>query len=112
MLVLYAKPNQKGYGLSISKSSTGPHYVSEVVEFSSASDAGLRQGDLLLKVNGINLVGKSYRKTVEILKKEALSKESFQLEVVQSDLCPKGIKNKAISENNLDNDELYGNFNA
>ena len=59
----------------------GPHQISNVEKDSPASYAGLRNDDLILKVNDINVVGERYNKTVALIKNES-EKGRLKLEVV------------------------------
>jgi C-terminal processing protease CtpA/Prc len=101
----------KYLGFSVKKRKTGPHIIAAVEKDSPAGKAGLKVNDLLLRLNSVNLIGKSYLKTVDLLKKETIAGGSFQLEVIESDLCPLKIRNRSLSTNSLDIDKAEQHIN-
>jgi C-terminal processing protease CtpA/Prc len=70
----------------------GPHQISNVEKDSPASYAGLRNDDLILKVNDINVVGERYNKTVALIKNES-EKGRLKLEVIDTQSCSNEIRN-------------------
>jgi C-terminal processing protease CtpA/Prc len=101
----------KYLGFSVKKRKTGPHIITAVERDSPAGQSGLKVNDLLLRLNSTNLIGKSYLKTIDLLKKESSSGSSFQLEVIESDLCPLKIRNRSLSTNSLDIDKTEQQIN-
>ncbi len=101
-------PEHKSYGFSLAKNSKGPHKIHFVENDSLAYNAGLKVGDLILKINDFDLVGKSYTNTVKIMKKEG-ERGRFQLEVIDPNFCSASLKNRSISYNDLDEKAGYGN---
>ena len=112
MIVLSRSPGGKGFGFSISKNKSGPHLISEIDKNSPAATSGIKIGDYVLRLNGINLEDKSFSKTNETFKKESEKSERFELEVVDPDHYQSGISkvNRADSADNLDIDEFSGNL--
>ncbi len=107
--IIYFKlsSNNKNLGFTLSKKDTGPHEIVQIEKNSASDVAGLMENDLLLKIDNIDLIGKDYNHTLELIKK--LSKNaSFKLEVIQSNLCPSEIKNISLNTNSLD--EQQSNF--
>ncbi len=62
-------------------SDKGPHQISNVEINSPAMLAGLKNDDLVLKVNDVNVVGERYSKTVTLIKNES-EKGRLKLEVI------------------------------
>ena len=102
-------PEHKSFGFSLKKSSKGPHKICSVENDSPAYNCGLKEGDLLLKINDVDMVGKSYTNTVIKMKEEG-KKGRFQLEVLDPNFCSASLKNRSISYNDLDHDATFGNF--
>lgn len=93
--------NNKSLGFTLSKKDTGPHEIIQIEKNSASDVAGLMEHDLLLKIDNIDLMGKDYNQTLELIKK--ISKNgSFQLEVIQANLCPNEVKNISFCANSLD----------
>lgn len=74
----------QSYGFSISESPNGPPYISEIHSNSPASNSMLKAGDFLLKMNGVDLAGKSYAKILEIAKKQTDKGTKIDLEIVDA----------------------------
>jgi hypothetical protein len=77
------------------KNEAGPHQISSVEENSPAMLAGLKNDDLLLKVNDVNVVGERYSKTVTLIKNES-ERGRLKLEVIEPQLCPLDIRNAVL----------------
>ena len=105
---LSAKDNTKGFGYSIVQNAKGgPHRIHNVTKDSPAYDAGLKPNDLILKLNDLDLSGKSYATTVELLRKAAETGK-YQLLVVAAYYPATGImRNRSISFNSLNQKEFY-----
>jgi len=88
--------NHKSLGFTLSKKETGPHQIVQIEKNSASDVAGLMENDLLLKIDNIDLIGKNYNHTLELLKKTSKN-GSFQLEVIQ----PSEVKNVSSSANSL-----------
>ena len=80
---LVSRPDYDGFGFSLRSSDTGLHQVSLIEAESPAQMADLREDDLILKVNGVNVLGERYIKTVSIIKNESLSGR-VKLEVIST----------------------------
>ena len=74
----------------------GPHQISNVEKDSPASYAGLRNDDLILKVNDINVDGERYNKTVALIKNES-EKGRLKLEVIDTQSCSNEIRNVVLT---------------
>ncbi|RNA42558.1 Na(+) H(+) exchange regulatory cofactor NHE, partial [Brachionus plicatilis] len=107
MIILSRSPGSKSFGFSINKGKTGAHFISQIEKNSPAANSSMRIGDCILKVNGINLVHKSFSKAIDILKKESEKSDKFQVEVIQPEYFNKSSKkiSRASSADNLDVDE-------
>ena len=80
---LVAQGESKSFGYSLTpNTANGPHRVHQVTPNSPAYNAGLKVDDLLLKLNGVDLTGRSYTKVIEMLK-SAAETGKYQLEVVE-----------------------------
>lgn len=110
MIILSRSPGSKSFGFSINKGKAGAHFISHVEKNSPAANSSMRVGDCILKVNGINLVHKSFSKAIEIIKKEGEKTDRFQVEVIQPEFFNKSPKKMARtnSADNLDADEFSG----
>lgn len=84
-----------GYGFRLSKSRAGVVKISDVESDSPASIAGLGNDDILLRINHMVVLDKTYDQIVEILKK-ASEGNVILLEVINSDIC-KGQVNRLAS---------------
>ena len=69
------------------ESESGPHSISSVKYDSPAYYAGVRKGDLVLRINEIDVVGKRYKKTDRILREECKHGRII-LEVIEPTKCP------------------------
>lgn len=74
----------------------GPHQISNVEKDSPAFYAGLRNDDLILKVNDLNVVGERYNKTVALIKNES-EKGRLKLEVIDVQSCSNEIRNVSLT---------------
>lgn len=74
----------------------GPHQISNVEMNSPANMAGLKNDDLVLKVNDVNVVGERYNKTVTLIKNES-EKGRLKLEVIDPQSCPSEIRNMVLT---------------
>jgi hypothetical protein len=92
---LVSRPDFNGFGFSIRPSPKGPHQISSVEENSPGHLGGLRQDDLILKVNDQNVVGQRFSKTAALIKNES-EKGRIKLEVVEPALCPDDIRNTTL----------------
>jgi hypothetical protein len=63
-------------------------------------------GQYILRVNGISLIDKDYDKVIDVIKKEA--KSYSEMELVVNDPNQVGLRNRAVSQNNLDNNKQEG----
>jgi hypothetical protein len=77
-------------------SDKGPHQISNVEINSPAMLAGLKNDDLVLKVNDVNVVGERYSKTVTLIKNES-EKGRLKLEVIDQQSCPSDIRNMVLT---------------
>ena len=68
---LVAQGDSKSFGYSLTPNANGPHRVHQVSRDSPAFNAGLKVDDMLLKLNGFDLIGKNYTKTIELLRNAA-----------------------------------------
>ena len=91
---LFKRPDQYGFGFGIRKSPSGPHYIANIEERSPASGAGLRLGDLLLRLNVTNMVEKSYIHALDVINRECANKAEIELTVIEPKLCPAIILNR------------------
>ena len=89
-LIQLTRTNNQSYGFSISKNqSGGPPYISEIEPDSPAANSGaLKEGDLLLKLNGVDLTQKSYSKILEIAKKQTDKGTKIDLEIADPGKVP------------------------
>ena len=74
----------------------GPHQISNVEMNSPAMLSGLKNDDLVLKVNDVNVVGERYNKTVTLIKNES-EKGRLKLEVIDTQSCPSDIRNMVLT---------------
>ncbi len=98
---LFRRQDQYGFGFSIRNSPAGPHHVGSVEEGSPASFSALKVGDLLLRINGISLIDRSYSNAIEIIKRECIDHIEIELVVVEPQLCPPNILNRSSSQSDL-----------
>ena len=92
---LVRRPDFVGYGFSIHKNPKGPHQITNVEPNSPALASGLKNDDLLLKVNDYDVVGENYTKTILKIKNES-ERDRFKLTVIDPLKCPADIKNKTL----------------
>lgn len=106
-LVQLTRANGQSYGFSISKSHSGPPYISEIDADTPAAIANLHEGDLILKLNGIELTDKSHSKILEIAKKQTDKGNTIELEIV--DHSSSAQRDRTYSEATTQED-VEGNF--
>jgi hypothetical protein len=115
---LVAKKGSKSFGYSLTPNTPqGPHRVHQVAQDSPAYNAGLKVDDLLLKLNDVDLTGKSYTNVIEMLK-VAAETGKYQLEVIEGKGIMngngggggggvgRGLRNRSMSFNSLNTNEL------
>ncbi len=116
---LVAKKGSKSFGYSLTPNTPlGPHRVHQVAQDSPAYNAGLKVDDLLLKLNDVDLTGKSYTNVIEMLK-IAAETGKYQLEVIEGKGIMNGnggggggggvgssLRNRSMSFNSLNTKEL------
>ena len=116
---LVAQGESKSFGYSLTPNkANGPHRVHQVTRDSPAFNAGLKVDNLLLKLNGVELTGKSYTKVIEMLK-SAAETGKYQLEVVEGKIGGGnssggvnlgGLRNRSMSFSSLNTKEFQSNF--
>lgn len=79
---IYLEGNYKGIGIEISKNDKGEIFIYKVLEGSPADKAGLKSGDILVKVAGENLEGKE---TSDISKLIKVQGKKFDIEFKRED---------------------------
>lgn len=102
----------QSYGFSISKSHSGPPYISEIDPDSPASSNGeLKEGDLILKLNGIDLTDKSHSKILEIAKKQTDKGTKIELEIADPpSLAASDLDRRARTYSEATQEDVEGNF--
>ena len=88
---LTKKTDFLGLGFSISQSDEGPHKIVDIEPGSPAEEAGLKQNDLIIKINNQDVVGQRYHRMAAMLKTESQIGH-LKIEVIDPDLCPRYLK--------------------
>ena len=76
------RANYTGFGFVLINNEKSPHQIESVVANSPAFLGGLKKDDYLITVNGVNVVGEQYTKTVALIKNES-EKGTLKLEVIE-----------------------------
>lgn len=108
IILLNRTSGQQSYGFSISKTQSGPPYISEIDADSPAHNSSLKEGDLILKLNGINLTDKSYSKILEIAKKQTDKGNTIELETAEPSTFQANARNRTISHSDLAQEDFGG----
>ncbi len=71
LCVLHIWPEFRGYGFNMSSAQDKPgQYIGPVAEDSPAEDGGLREGDHVIEVNGVNVEEASHTRVVTLIKSQ------------------------------------------
>jgi predicted metalloprotease with PDZ domain len=98
---LFRRQDQYGFGFSIRNSRRGPHHVASIEKNSPASISGLKQGDLLLRINDTSIAERDYTNAIEIIKRECIENDEVELLVVEPQLCPPSLVGRSSSQSDL-----------
>lgn len=66
-------PNQKRYGILVAVSNAGPMEVQDIMPGSIAEKAGLKKGDLILRINGLDVASMELNKRAELLRESPVT---------------------------------------
>lgn len=78
---IFLEGNYKGVGLQVYNDDNNNVVIYNVIENSPAKEAGLETGDIILKINDKNVIGKTTTEVSELIKKQ---KEEFNITVKRS----------------------------
>ena len=83
MVNLIPRPDFEGYGFDLLYDSVnnGPAVIQSVIPNSPAFMSGLRESDLLLKINSVNVANEQYAKIISMIRELKESKGIIKLEV-------------------------------
>lgn len=86
-ITLIPRPDYEGYGFDLGYDSknNGPTEITNVVKNSPAFISGLRDNDLVLKLNDENVVNELYKNIVNLFR-DGLARGPLKLEVIDKDL--------------------------
>lgn len=98
--------NSKLYGIGINiASSAGKIYIINVLKGAPADNAGLKAGDVILKIDNQNTKGESIYKIANLIKGNL--KESVELEILRDkDKFTKTIKRQEIKTNTIESEKI------
>lgn len=104
------KNANQSFGFAIDKKDAGPPIISNIDKDSPAHLANLKEGDLIIRLNGIDLTDKSFAKILEIARKEVEKSNTIELQTIESNtfLNAKNIgrnRSSSVSDPNKQNSE-------
>lgn len=102
--------NSRLYGIGINIASiSGKIYIINVLKNAPAYNAGVQNGDILLKVDGIDVSGRSIYQVAKLIKKE--TNESLNLELLRgTEKLTKNVKREEIKVKTIDYKKLTDNI--